>query len=448
MTIRHTWHLIVYELMSLVNSAFALCYNSPLNTTDWVLLGMGDTYEPGDHDIEIEWSAIETCTSTTLYVDDVLIEDNAPTPTPVGTPTRKPTPTPTPLPELPWVTENPYFLNWTDYWDYRPPQTYPCGVSGGGDPYMPCFRIRRFGELRQRFYNQDYCEIDVVALARQDTCPAEAVQFELCLAVGANDTPFDCRQYNMPHNSQDEYYVVYDYMDEGFYTVSRPLHLSRCPQQPPHRESGERSSCVPLQNQLGSDQVLHPASRKIHPSLSSTRPAQELCQGALLWPLQSCPSSKTRTAAHSTRRAAHRYSDLNSSGGRKYTVRNTAHRHGHADRALSGLWSPHATSGYAPAPRTCTPMTDLARTPSMYLTPPGTVHLHCAAHPARQFAGKCLLSASCFTSVYRLLASSTKLTTICHLCPLAFWEYNIPQEHDLTPHVAGGVWLAFQSRTT
>ena len=83
---------------------------------------------------------------------------------------------------------------------------------------MPCFRIRRFGELRQRFYNQDYGEIDVVALARQDTCPAEAVQFELCLGRD-RDTPFNCRQYNMPHNSQDEYYVVYDYMDEGFYTV-------------------------------------------------------------------------------------------------------------------------------------------------------------------------------------------------------------------------------------
>ena len=33
------------------------------------------------------------------------------------------------------------------------------------------------------------------------------------------DTPFNCQQYNMPHNSQDEYYTVYDYMDEGMYTV-------------------------------------------------------------------------------------------------------------------------------------------------------------------------------------------------------------------------------------
>jgi hypothetical protein len=140
-------------------------------------------------------------------------------PTPTGaTPTRKPTPTLTPLPELPWLTENPYFLQGTDFWQYRPPQTYPCGSSGGGDPYMPCFRVRQFGELRQTFMNDNYGQMLVVALARQDTCPAEAVQFEMCLGRD-RDTPFDCRQYNMPHNSQDEYYTVYDYVDEGFYTV-------------------------------------------------------------------------------------------------------------------------------------------------------------------------------------------------------------------------------------
>ena len=42
-----------------------------------------------------------------------------------------------------------------------------------------------------------------------------------------------------------------------------------------------------------------------------------------------------------------------------------------------------------------------------------------------------------FTSVYRRRASSTPLTAICHLCPLASWEYNIPQKHDLASCVAG-----------
>ncbi len=89
--------------------------------------------------------------------------------------------------------------------DYRPPQTYPCGVSGVGDPYMPCVRMRRGGELRQTFYNGDFGEMDVVALARQDTCPAATVQLEMCLGV-AHDPPFSCQQYNMPYRSQDEYY--------------------------------------------------------------------------------------------------------------------------------------------------------------------------------------------------------------------------------------------------
>jgi hypothetical protein len=36
---------------------------------------------------------------------------------------------------------------------------------------------------------------------------------------------------------------------------------------------------------------------------------------------------------------------------------------------------------------------------------------------------------------------------MCHLCPLAFWEYNIPQEHDLTPHVAGASGLNSKAGT-
>ena len=30
---------------------------------------------------------------------------------------------------------------------------------------------------------------------------------------------------------------------------------------------------------------------------------------------------------------------------------------------------------------------------------------------------------------------------MCRLCPLASWEYNIPQEHGLTPYVAGASGL-------
>jgi hypothetical protein len=71
-------------------------------------------------------------------------------------------------------------------------------------------------------------EMDVVALARQDTCPADTVQFELCLGV-AHDPPFACRQYNMPYKSQDEYYIVYDYMNEGMYTVYYRNYSVGCP---------------------------------------------------------------------------------------------------------------------------------------------------------------------------------------------------------------------------
>jgi hypothetical protein len=81
----------------------------------------------------------------------------------------------------------------------------------------------------------------------------------------------------------------------------------------------------------------------------------------------------------------------------------------------------------------------------MYSTPLGTVNLHGAARLTRQLAVKYLLSASGFTSIYRQRASSTLLIAMCHLCPLTSWEYNIPQEHGLTPYVAGGVRLEFQS---
>ena len=86
----------------------------------------------------------------------------------------------------------------------------------------------------------------------------------------------------------------------------------------------------------------------------------------------------------------------------------------------------------------------VARTTSMYVTLFGSVNRHDAARPARPFAGKYLPSAAGVTSVCHRLASATQLTAMCHLCPLAFWEYNISQEHDLTLHIAGGVRLKFQ----
>ena len=146
-----------------------------------------------------DWGAAPPPQPRLLLVVDELA---TPTPTPTGaTPTRKPTPTPTPLPELPWLTENPYFLDWSEFWQMRPSQTFMCEWD---DPYYPCVRMRQFGELRQTFYSDNYGEMDVVALARQDTCPADTVQFELCLGV-AHDAPFSCVKYNMPYNSQDEY---------------------------------------------------------------------------------------------------------------------------------------------------------------------------------------------------------------------------------------------------
>jgi len=45
----------------------------------------------------------------------------------------------------------------------------------------------------------------------------------------AHDPPFSCEKYNMPYKSQDEYYTVYDYMDEGMYTVYYRNHGVGCP---------------------------------------------------------------------------------------------------------------------------------------------------------------------------------------------------------------------------
>jgi hypothetical protein len=41
--------------------------------------------------------------------------------------------------------------------------------------------------------------------------------------------PFACVKYNMPYNSQNEYYTVYDYMNEGMYTVYYRNYSVGCP---------------------------------------------------------------------------------------------------------------------------------------------------------------------------------------------------------------------------
>ena len=45
----------------------------------------------------------------------------------------------------------------------------------------------------------------------------------------AHDAPFACEKLNMPYNSQDEYYTVHDYMDEGMYTVYYRNYSVGCP---------------------------------------------------------------------------------------------------------------------------------------------------------------------------------------------------------------------------
>jgi hypothetical protein len=178
-----------------------------LNSTDWVSI-TGWTYyeEAGEVDVKVSWFDVYTdCTATEMYIDDVEVfaqVSETPTPTASASPTRKPTWTPTPLPEIPWLTENPYFLNGSDYWHLKPVYTWLCEDGQQYDPYAPCVRMRVNGEMWQTFYNDNYGEIDVVALARQDTCPADTVQLEMCLGI-AHDPPFACQQYNMPYKSQD-----------------------------------------------------------------------------------------------------------------------------------------------------------------------------------------------------------------------------------------------------
>jgi len=72
-------------------------------------------------------------------------------------------------------------------------------------------------------------------------------------------------------------------------------------------------------------------------------------------------------------------------------------------------------------------MTPWTRTPSRSLVPLATVKLDCVVSLAHLLTEKRLSLASGFTSTHLPRASSTPLTVWGHLCPPAFWEYNIPQ---------------------
>jgi hypothetical protein len=125
------WHMQFYAKADDPNCRFlyclgGTCYNAPVNTTAWQQISLGDTYDAGDVDVTIQWWDTTACPSTQVYVDNVQVW-REPDPTATPTPTNAPTPTgpmPTPLPELPWITENPYFLNGSEYWQMRPPQTF------------------------------------------------------------------------------------------------------------------------------------------------------------------------------------------------------------------------------------------------------------------------------------------------------------------------------------
>jgi len=109
-------------------------------------------------------------------------------------------------------------LDGNDYWQLKPVYTWLCEDGQQYDPYAPCVRIRANGEMRQTFMNDNYGQMVVVAVAQQNNCAVDTVQFALCLGV-AHDPPFDCQYYNMGYNEQKEYYTEYNYMDEGMYTV-------------------------------------------------------------------------------------------------------------------------------------------------------------------------------------------------------------------------------------
>jgi hypothetical protein len=89
-------------------------------------------------------------------------------------------------------------------------------------------------------------------------------------------------------------------------------------------------------------------------------------------------------------------------------------------------------------------MNPWTRTTSRLLVPLDTVQLDCVARLAHLLTEQRLSLAACFTATHLPRVSSTPLTVRGHLYPPAFWEYNIPQEHNLTPPIPADVRLKFQ----
>jgi hypothetical protein len=85
------------------------------------------------------------------------------------------------------------------------------------DPDAPCIRLRMFGEIKQTFEMPYYGSIAVVVIARQTTCPANTVYVQLCLE--SEQYGHMCNIFPLPYSDEDMYYVMYDHMPEGEYTL-------------------------------------------------------------------------------------------------------------------------------------------------------------------------------------------------------------------------------------
>jgi hypothetical protein len=129
------------------------------------------------------------------------------------TPTLGPTATPDPFAGMD-LTLNPYFDDvGLDDWVVNQWATL-CSAS---DPYAPCVRLGIFGEIKQTFEMPYYGSIAVVVIARQATCPANTVYVQLCLE--SEQYGHMCNIFPLPYSDEDMYYVMYDHMPEGEYTL-------------------------------------------------------------------------------------------------------------------------------------------------------------------------------------------------------------------------------------
>jgi hypothetical protein len=84
------------------------------------------------------------------------------------------------------------------------------------------------------------------------------------------------------------------------------------------------------------------------------------------------------------------------------------------------------------------------RTTSMCLTPLSTGNRPCAASPTCHLTEKdgCPVVRA---PRYAFYEPPSARFAICHLSHARVWEYNIPQWHAITRHVAGGVGLKSQN---